>query len=91
MRNLVKLVVVLLCAGAFGMVFSLAVHVTFRDALLDFLDEATVDRVSDYLTRTTGVRAIGIAMLLILWTAIVFAIDRAVDSTRRRPTTDGPR
>jgi hypothetical protein len=80
MRHLIKLAIILISAAAFGIVFAPLHAATLADALLDFLDEATVTKVTDYLTRTAISRSVGIALLLLFWAAIVLAIDRCVDA-----------
>ncbi len=55
-----------------------------RDALMDFLDEQSVTKVSDYLTRTSIPRTVAIAVMLLAWSSFVIAVDRVVDSALAR-------
>lgn len=48
----------------------------FRDALLDFLDEPTTDKVIAYREATLLSRTLGVALVLTLWTAFVIGVDR---------------
>jgi len=94
MRYVIKLAVVLVLAAVFSTVFSPVQTAAFRDALLDFLDGETVNKVLDYLRRTELSRALGMTMILVIWTGVVIAIDRLVDSVlpglTKRITTQGP-
>jgi hypothetical protein len=89
MRCLIKACLMLAAAAAFGVVFSPLLTVTLHDALFDFLDEETAKKVTDYFRRTEVPRAIGITLVLVLWTGIVIAVDRIVGLVRPTPSSSG--
>jgi uncharacterized BrkB/YihY/UPF0761 family membrane protein len=83
MQYVVKFALFLIFAAGFGLLFSPLLTVTLNDAFLDFLDDETANTVTDYFRRTELSRAVGIGALLLFWTCIVIAIDRAIDHIMR--------
>ena len=88
MRNVVKGGLLLIAAVLFGLVFSPLLTVTIHDALLDFLDGDSANKVTDYFRRTEHFRAAGITLLLLLWAGIVIGIDRVIDFSRVKPSAN---
>jgi hypothetical protein len=84
MHYITKMAVILAAAAAMSIVISPLYTAVFRDALLDFLDEQTVNSVTNYLSRTQVSRSFGIFLLLITWTVFVIGIDRLVDMATRK-------
>jgi hypothetical protein len=84
MRYVVQFAIFLGVALFLGLAFSAVHTVVFEDALLDFLDKATVARNKEYLESTEYSRAAGFAMLLLLGGGIALGLDRLVEAAWRR-------
>jgi hypothetical protein len=82
MRNATKVGLVVAAAMASGILISIAMKFTARDAMLDFLDEQSANKVADYYERTALVRGLGLALALLAWTGLVFAIGRVIDAMK---------
>ena len=87
MRHFSKLAIVLLAIAAFSVTMPPLLTATIRDALLDFLDQPTADRVIDYARRTETSRAIGLALLLSGWTVFLVLVHVVVDAVWQSPNT----
>jgi len=79
MQHFLKIVLVIVIALALSVALASTNALALEDALLDRLDKPTVSKVVDYLNDTQASRIIGFTLLLLMWTAIVFVIDRVVD------------
>lgn len=83
MRHLTKFILLVVAIAAFSLLFPPMLTATLRDALLDFLDEPTTNKIIDYSRRTEASRACGMALLLSGWTAFVVLVNFLVDAASR--------
>jgi len=83
MRYVAKFLIALVAAAIFGLLQSVAIDLAFIDAIAERLDGwngQSTNAVKDYILSTSLNRAVGLTIILAVWTAVVFGIDLVVDA-----------
>ncbi len=78
MQYLVLSAVLVMASLVAAFLLYVAETITFRDALLDFLDEPTTDKVIAYREATSLSRTLGVALVLSPWAAVAIGVDRLI-------------
>jgi hypothetical protein len=84
MRVLLQLLLLTIAAVAFSIPLTIAVDLALYHALADQLGNRSLTIAIDCIDKTEMTRTVGFISVLMLWSAAVLGIDRALNRFRRK-------